>query len=111
MPHSNEVRQRVLKRKSEGFSYAEIARDVKISRSTVQGIVQQGRVKPRKSSGRPRIITKKIAQYILTVQKQLIEKGERVTSSKIKANVKENISQSTIQRYLKKTKLSIKVKK
>lgn len=104
MPHSREVRQRVLQKKAEGLSYAEIAQQVRISRSTVQGIVQQGRIKPRKSSGRPTIVTKKVAQFILNIQKKLIERGERATSSKIKENFQEKISLSTIQRYLKRKK-------
>ena len=96
----------LVKHKSNsGESYARIGRELSLSKSTIHYMVRNDYHRAKKKTGRPEKLSKRDKNAISTEIQILQQQGERVTSMKLVRNCSLQASDSTVRRYLTRSKL------
>lgn len=99
---TNEIKKLACQWKVEGKSYVEIARLLKISKSSAQSLCNYKMKIHKQKRGRHFAIDKKTSLRIKRTTSSLLENGTKVNCKKIILNTDLNVSRWTVGRYLRR---------
>lgn len=106
--HSIELINLVKTKRKEGMSLRSIAANFNLKKASVQSIIARNYNKLKKRRGPKPKITNKIAVQIKRECQKILQKGEKLTSSKIIRSCDLNVSKNTVQRQLRKMEYTYK---
>lgn len=109
--YSKEIFDEVISLRKSGKSLSQISQICKLPRSTVQKMISPSHIRKQNNPGHPKVVNSTIKNKIRRLSNTIYERGERITSTKLKDLGNFNICTSTIRKTLRGMKYNYKIQK